>query len=316
MKTIDALQTNSLGIGEEATLHDLSPTDANRVAEMREVSRPFKGKIPRPETRDAFDEIMRHTPPVAGANVEPGEIAKRSGLWVRTTEIRTDQAILYLHGGGYVAGSVSGYQNFASQIARAAGLPVFLLDYALAPENVYPAAVEDARAALTGLIEMGFGRVAVMGDSAGGGLAVSALAGLQEEADQVKACLLMSPWTDLAATGASTQTRAEADPYLTPESLLYTAGLYLGDADPRDGEASPLYANLAGLPPTQIHVGMDEILLDDSVRLAKAIKEDGGYVDLHVWRGMPHVFLASVGVLQAADKAMEMAAGFIRGRLA
>ena len=203
---------------------------------------------------------------------------------------------------------------------RARRAATFLPDYRLAPENPFPAAIDDAQAAYQGLIDAGSSKVALIGDSAGGGLALALLALLKtipEAARYRPTCaVLLSPVTDAASTGASVQDRAHADPLLTPDTTAKVVQSYLNGHDPRDPRASPLYADLAALPPVLIHVGEDEVLLDDSRRVAERIESMDGEVDLHIWEGMIHVFPSSVAILQAAREAQDNIGAFLRRHLA
>jgi acetyl esterase/lipase len=180
--------------------------------------------------------------------------------------------------------------------------------------------VDEAQACYKGLVEKGFGKIALAGDSAGGGLALVLLSMLVAKARDVSAlrpagAAVMSPWTDLALSGTSTETRAEADPLLTKESLASAARLYLGRHDPRDPLASPLYGDLARLPQVRIHVGEDEVLLDDSLRYGERIEIQGGTVQIHTCQGMIHVFPSNVALLHAANEALDDIGNFLRQQL-
>jgi len=192
----------------------------------------------------------------------------------------------------------------------------FVAEYRLAPEHPFPAAVEDAIAAYRGLAAEGFASIALAGDSAGGGLALAALALMVAESRQgttpsPRGAAVMSPWTDLALTGKSHITRADADPLLTRDSLASTARMYLDAHDPLDPKASPLYADMSDFPPVRLHVGEDEILLDDSLRYAECLTEAGVEAEVHVWEGMTHVFPSSVGALAAAESALNDLGAFL-----
>ena len=241
-----------------------------------------------------------------------------AGWWCRPDDAVAGAAILYFHGGAYVVGSARACQHFVGQVAAPAKGAAFVPEYGLAPEHPFPAAVDDAQACYRGLVEEGFGKIALAGDSAGGGLAMVLLSLLVvAEAWAVSGlrpagAAVMSPWTDLALSGMSMETRAEADPLLTKESLASTARLYLGGHDPRDPLASPLYGDLAGLPPVRMHVGEDEVLLDDSLRYGERIESQGGTVQIHTWQGMTHVFPSNVTLLHAAKEALDDIGNFLR----
>jgi epsilon-lactone hydrolase len=274
-----------------------------------------------PAGRTAFDELMTKTPSAEGVTYESTVVGGVAGRWCHPADAVAGGAILYLHGGAYVVGSAQAYRHFAGQIASRARAPAFVADYGLAPERPFPAAVDDAEAAYRGLIAAGFSRIAIVGDSAGGGLALVTAARMTQAArdgmtpSPVAACV-MSPWTDLALTGESIESRAKHDPLLTRGALEIARRLYLGQEDAKDPRASPLYGDLAGLPPIQLHVGEDEILLDDARRQADLLAKSGLAAELHVWQGMVHVFPANLALLHAARKALDVAGAFLRRNLA
>jgi epsilon-lactone hydrolase len=265
-----------------------------------------------PAIRPIFAALMQETP-TAAVSYEEAEVGGVRGWWCRPPDAAPRTALLYLHGGAYVAGSAFAFRHFAGQIAVRAKTAAFVADYRLAPEQPFPGAVTDAHAAYRGLVEAGFARIALAGDSAGGGLTLALLSLTRSEPEQRPvAAVTFSPWADLALTGDSMTTRAAADPLLRREALDDAAGLYVGAGDRRDPLASPLFGDLAELPPVLVHVGEDEILLDDSRRLAAR----SGAVELHVWQGMVHVFPASVATLQAAREALDHVGGFLQRHLA
>ena len=219
-----------------------------------------------PEARPGFDALMERTPAADGVTYEAAQIGGIAGWWCRPIDAIEGAAVLYLHGGAYVLGSAAAYRNFAGQIAARAKTATFVADYALAPERPFPAALADAKAAYRGLAASGLTRIALAGDSAGGGLALALLAAITAEAragglPRPLAAAVMSPWLDLALASGSMDARASADPLLTRSALAAAARLYLGEHDPRDPRASPLYGDLASLPPVFLHVGEDEVLL-------------------------------------------------------
>jgi len=223
--------------------------------------------------------------------------------------------LLYLHGGAFVAGSANGYRGLAANMARAGGLTLWSLDYRLAPEAPFPAAPDDAVAAYRALLGQGIAssRIVLAGDSAGGGLVASTLVALRDGGDPLPAAAIMlSPWANLACDGETIASKAEEDPSLTPEGLRAGAAHYLGSADARTPLASPVFADLSGLPPLLIQTGSSEILLDDSVRLAAKAGAGGTAVRLDIWPGMPHVFPAFSFMLEAGKLALADAGTFIR----
>ena len=223
--------------------------------------------------------------------------------------------ILFLHGGGYLIGSPSLYRHFTWRVADAAKASVLSLDYRLAPEHPFPAALDDAVGAYRWLLANGADpdRIAVLGDSAGGGLALSLLLRLRDEGIRLPAAAVaLSPWTDLGLTGASFTSNAAGDPLVSAEQARRFVGYYLDGADPRLPYASPLYGDLAGLPPTFIHVGSDEILRDDAVRMADRMREAGCRVELEIWPRMPHVWHLFAPLIPEARRAIERFGVFIR----
>ena len=223
--------------------------------------------------------------------------------------------LLYLHGGGWVSGSGGNYLPLAADISLAAKCAVLLPDYRLAPEHPFPAAIDDVLAVYRGLMAQGGGRISVAGDSAGGGLTLALLSILQAEDARPAGAAVMSPWTDLALTGASLESRAETDPIFTRGVLRVLADSYAQGADKADPRMSPLHASLDALPPIRIDVGDDEVLLDDSVRFAARAAEAGVDVSLSIWAGMPHVFQSSLGHLRAADRSLDAIGAFLSSRL-
>lgn len=297
--------------------YPIDPLDRATMAGMRLMVSSMKGSVTGPSARVAFDELMEKTPAADGVTYQEAEMGGVTGWWCRPDEAVAGAAILYFHGGAYVVGSARAYRHFAGQVAARAKVAAFVPDYGLAPEHPFPAAVDEAQACYGGLVEKGFGKIALAGDSAGGGLALVLLSfpvarSRDGSALRPVGAAVMSPWTDLTLSGASMETRAEADPLLTKDSLASTARLYLGGHDPRDPRASPLYGDLAGLPPVRIHVGEDEILLDDSLRCGERIESEGGIVQVHSWEGMTHVFPSSIALLHAAKEALDDIGDFLR----
>jgi epsilon-lactone hydrolase len=225
------------------------------------------------------------------------------GEWI-AVNAQHDKAILYFHGGGFRLGSVSSHRELIARISEASGCTVLAINYRLAPEHRFPAQLEDAATAYAWMLSQGLKseNIALAGDSAGGNLVLSTMLNLRERRQPLPAAgVLMSPWTDLAATGASYVSRAEADPIHQRPMVLALAKIYLGkDRDPRTPLASPLYADLADLPPLLIQVGDRETVLDDSVMFAEKARAAGTKVELQVWDGMIHVFqMFAAEVLEA-----------------
>jgi monoterpene epsilon-lactone hydrolase len=265
------------------------------------------------DRRAVYDTFISATPFAEGVSSEQVETASVRGWWVRPSAAEHDGVILYLHGGGYVAGSAKAYRGFASQLASRTRRPVFVLDYPLAPEATVPAAPNAVMAAYEWLRANGSERIALVGDSAGGGLSLVTLARLAHGSrpSAAVAGVAFSPWVDLAFTGASMKDAQIEDPLLTYPFLQAGARLYLGGADPHDPLASPLFGDLSGLPPLLIQVGSDERLLDDARQYAARAADAGSPVQLEVWQGMHHVFQINVAELQTSGAALDRAAAFL-----
>lgn len=232
--------------------------------------------------------------------------------WVSVGTSDADRVILYLHGGAYVIGSRNTHRSLAGRIARAARARVLLPEYRLAPEHPFPAAVEDATACWRWLLREGYApeRMAIAGDSAGGGLAMATLLALKADGDPMPACAVgLSPWTDLEGSGPTAAPGAVDDPMLTPEGLR-TSGEQYAAADLRNPLASPLYGELNDLPPLLLQVGTREILLSDSTRFAEKARDAGVAVTLEVEEGLVHVWQMLPGVPEA-ETAVERIGAFI-----
>ena len=250
--------------------------------------------------------------------VSPVDVESVQAEWIVPEGAAEGAAMLYLHGGGFVFGGLDSHRDIACRLAQAAGLRTLLIDYRLAPEHRFPAALEDAITAYRWLLDGGQAadRLVVAGDSAGGGLSVALMTQLKSLALPLpKAAVLMSPWVDLANTGDSMARNADLDAMLSPQALEKFASLYLDGQDANSPLASPLYADLSGLPPVQVLVGSDEVLLSDSERLVAQIEAAGGSADLAVWPKMPHVFPILAAVIPEGRQAITDMSSFIRANL-
>ncbi|MES2187392.1 MAG: alpha/beta hydrolase [Pseudomonadota bacterium] len=231
-------------------------------------------------------------------------------------DTKGDGVILFLHGGGYQIGSTASHHNAMARLSASSGCRVLGVDYRRAPEHRFPAPVEDALAAWHWLLGQGFaaGRIALCGDSAGGGLALALLVSLRDTGLPLPAAaVLMSPWADMEASGASYATHAARDPVTQRAVIQRMARAYMGKGvDLRHPLASPLHAELAGLPPVLVQVGEREVLLDDATGLADRLRQAGGDVRLAIWQGMVHTFQLFTGRLDEADAALDEAALFLR----
>ena len=235
--------------------------------------------------------------------------------WVAADGASDSMVVLYFHGGGYIIGSPRTHRPMLAHLSRDSGARVLSLDYRLAPEHPFPAPVEDAVASYRWLLSEGYdpSRIALAGDSAGGGLTVAALVQIRYLGLPVPAAgVCVSPWVDMEGLGESMETRAEADPMIVREGLLLSAKTYLGGADPRAPLAAPLYADLRGLPPLLIQVGDAEVLLDDSTRLAGVAREAGVKVQMDVWDDMIHVWPLFAPILPEGKQAIAQAGEFIK----
>lgn len=259
--------------------------------------------------------IMIEAPVPSGVSCSPVEAGGVPAEWHIADGVDENKVILYVHGGGYVMGSVGTHRDMTSRLSTAAGARVLSLNYRLAPEHPFPAPVDDAVAAYGWLLDQGISpsNIAIAGDSAGGGLALAALIAIRDAGQPLPAAGVgISPWVDMEGTGESMTTRAAADPVVQKEGLLGMAKLYLGDTDPKNPLAAPLHANLAGLPPLLIQVGDAETLLDDSTRFAERARKSDVDVTLRVWDEMPHVWHMFAAVLPEAQQAIDEVGAFFK----
>jgi acetyl esterase/lipase len=265
------------------------------------------------EARLLYDHLG---PPISDdVAIETLEMAGMAARMLIPPEVDTDRALLFLHGGGYVYGSLSSHGGMAAEIARSAHCQALQIEYRLAPEHPFPAAVEDACAAHEWLLARGFERdkIAIVGDSAGGGLAMSTLVALHALRRPLPgAAVCISPWVDLEATGDSYRTRKTIDPMIEPGLVGFLANLYLNGQDPRQPTASPIHADLRGLPPLLIQVGEREVLYSDAEGLARKARSSGVDVTFEEWAGMVHVWHLYYPILSGGRKAIARVGAFIR----
>ena len=250
--------------------------------------------------------------------VQPAKLRDVPAEWTATPAADRDRVILFLHGGGYVSGSLESHRHAVAQAGREAGTRTLALAYRLAPEHPFPTALGDALAGYRFLLESGFapGRIALAGESAGGGLALAVALTLRARGLPLPACLwLSSPWTDLALTGVSLDTKAAVDPLLSRVYLAELAATYLNGADPGDPLVSPIRADLAGLPPMLIQVGSAETLLDDALRLAGVAAAADVAVELQVWPHMIHAWHLFYPEVAAGRRSLASAGRYIRTHL-
>ncbi|TDJ23403.1 MAG: alpha/beta hydrolase [Gammaproteobacteria bacterium] len=264
------------------------------------------------EQRANYDAMLCANPILAAASIEELIIGQCNADWVTVPVSREDRVILYLHGGGYVIGSNVAFREFASRLAQANRARVCLLDYRLAPEHPFPAAVDDAVAAFGWLLDQGVdpAGITVAGDSAGGGLTLATLLTLRDAGGPQAACgVCFSPWADLAGTGASAQPGAVDDPLVTDGLLADMSQAYAGE-DLRNPLASPLYADYEGLPPLFLLVGDREMLLDDATRVADKARNAGVDVSYFQGDGLVHVWPVLAPTAPESEAALEQMAGF------
>jgi monoterpene epsilon-lactone hydrolase len=279
---------------------------------------PIVGDVSVAEMRKGMEGMIGSAQLPAGLVREPREVNGVPAEWVSARGAAADRAVLYLHGGGYVLGSIGTHRELAARISQASGARCLVIDYRLGPEHPFPAAVEDAVKAYRWLLDVGYApeRLAIAGDSAGGGLTVATLVALRDAKLPLPATgVCISPWVDLAGEGESMTTKEAVDPMVTRGPLLALAKHYLGGADPKAPLASPLWADLRGLPPLLIHVGTNETLLDDSTRLAERARKAGVDVELEAWPEMIHVWHAFAAMLPEGREAIERIGAHLAKRL-
>jgi len=268
--------------------------------------------------RAAFNAVMAQTPVPAGVQQKPVEIGGVAGIQVTIAGNESENVILYFHGGVYAIGSAATSVPLVGALVRRTGVNAITLDYRLAPEHPYPAAVDDARAAYEGLLEQDRdpGQIVLAGESAGGGLAVAALLASREAGLPLPSCAyLMSPYADLTLSSETLVERQSLDQVLTLEGLRVRAPEYVAGADAADPLISPIFGDLSGLPPLLIQVGSHEILLGDALRLAGRAATSDVAVTLDVTPGVPHVVQGFAGLLDEADAALDRASDFVRAQL-
>jgi acetyl esterase/lipase len=300
-------------------IHPLDPEDAAITAAMRAMVSSSKGARPGIEARGQFDALMESVLPRGDVTFEADTLGGVPGLWVHPADWRSGEAIVHLHGGWFNFGSAKAYRHLVGHIAARAGARAFIPDYRLAPEYPFPAATGDVLACYQGLAERDVHRIALTGDSAGGNLALVLASRVTGEAASINATLVgvavLSPVTDLTLSGATYETRADADPLFTRPQVAELVHSYLGSADARHPLASPLHGRHSGMPSTRIHVGDDEVLLDDSLRYVERAVAAGVDARADVWMGMPHGFPGSIGRLKAAAQALDAIGAFLAERL-
>ena len=272
--------------------------DSDIPLEERRAAMERVDRLPRPRRVDYVDTTVGGVPAIVAT----------------PRSVPAERHILYLHGGGYVVGSPRTHIAMAARLARRAHAAISVIDYRLAPEHPYPAAIDDCVAAYRAIIERTDpALVTIAGDSAGGGATLATLCALRDQgAPLPAAAYLVSPWTDLTGSGETTRTKADVDPMIDPTGLTEVGRLYAGELPLDHPGVSPLYADLAGLPPLLVQAGSDEVLLSDSTRLVARARAAGVLADLDVREGMWHVYQAFAGMMPEATAALIEAAAFVR----
>ncbi|WP_426570888.1 alpha/beta hydrolase [Aquihabitans sp. McL0605] len=272
-------------------------------------------EVPLLERRANLAALAGSPPAPDGVAVEVIELAERAAERLTPAGAPGDEVVLYLHGGGYCSGSLDTHRGLAGSLALACGRTVVALDYRLAPEDPFPAALNDA---LLAFDQLAPARIAIAGDSAGGGLAAATALALRDRGGSLPVALvLISPWVDLTQSAETYAELGDVDPMLTDRSLTTMAEGYLAGTDARTPYASPVFGDLTGLPPTRVDVGSDECLLGDSRTIVDGLVAAGGTAELHVWPDMIHVFQAfPAELVPEAAEAVTAAGGFLAGHFA
>ncbi len=290
------------------------------MAEIDSVRGLLTGR-PRPvgwtQRRARMEEVCAADGIPPGITFTPAEIAGIPAEWSAAPGSDASRVLLFLHGGGYCSGSIVSHRTMAGGVGKAAGIRTLALGFRLAPENPFPAALDDARAAFEALLAQGFAPqdIAVGGDSAGGGLSLALMVSLRDAGRPLPGCAwLASPWVDLAMTGATMESKDAVDPLIHRGYLEELAGAYCGGADRADPLVSPLHADLRGLPPVLVQVGSAETLLDDAVRIAGRLGAADVPVRLEVWPHMIHAWMLWSARLTDGRRALASAGAFLRGR--
>lgn len=294
----------------------MSVEQLHQILEMGAQNPPPQNGNPQ-DMRDWFEAMMEPTPLAEGIAVELVAIGGQACEWLRPEAAPEGKLILYVHGGGWLFGSPRSHRVIASNLARASGITVLSVQYRMAPEHPAPAGHDDAFAAFEWALAQGYeaGSIAIAGDSAGGNMALATAVRARDAGLPLPAALmLMSPALDLAGEGASHAEMADA-PLVDANLMGVFNMLYLGERDRKSPEATPFYADMAGLPPTLIHVGTWELLRSDSEAIAERMRAAGVAAELKLWEGMCHNHQLFAPFLDEGMASIEEAGGFLRARL-
>ena len=283
----------------QITFHSATSDDQTAMAALRKIVEPNKGRLRSAAARGPYDEMMNRVPAPEGVTYEEDTVAGVPGWWCKPADEQQAGVLCHFHGGWFSFGSAKAFRHLVGQIAAKANVAAFVPDYRLAPEHPFPAAIDDAEKCYRGLLDRGYTKIALTGDSAGGNLALLLLSRLQQEGRTTTpvGAVVLSPVTDLALTGDTWSSRAEADPYFTRSQVTDLVTAYVGSLDPKSPALSPLYGDLGSLPPIRVHVGNDEVLLDDTRRYVERAIESGVDASADVWESMTHGFPSGVGKL-------------------
>lgn len=279
--------------------------------------RSARAELPLDERRALMDGNVQVFPLPAGVRVKPADLGGLAAEWAIPDKADPGRTLLYFHGGGYVIGSPASHRHLTGRLAMAARACVLSVDYRLAPEYPFPAAVEDGLQSYRWVLDQGTDpqNLALGGDSAGGGLALATLLRAKAEGLAMPAAAIaLSPWTDLTCDSPAYESRKDADPMIGKSGIVEMANLYLNGADPRDPLASPLFADLTGLPPLLIQVGNDEVLLDDARGIERRARAAGVDARLEVWDRMFHVWQAFYQMLPEGEDALDRLGAFLTER--
>ena len=292
-----------------------------KSAQLDKAAQMFKSFGDRAQSLPTIDDVRAAYEETFSFPMAEDVVCERVGAngvaaeWISASGVAEDRVLFHLHGGGYAVGSMRTHREMLSRMSRASGARVLGIDYRLAPEVTFPAPVEDSIAAYRWLLSNGIDpkKIVIAGDSAGGGLVVSALVALRYLGEPMPAAgICISPWVDMEALGESYITKAEEDPVGSRDMIHFMAGMYLGSSDPRAPLASPIYADLTGLPPLLVQVGSAEVLLDDSTGLVERAKAAGVDVTLEVWDDMIHVWQFFAPILPEGQQAIDRIGEFFR----
>lgn len=276
---------------------------------------PFDVSNPLEQQRASMERLSKSYTLPRNVDIQPIFIGDMYSEWIRPADVRQGRAILYLHGGGYTMGSCNTHRSLAAWISAASQVSTLLIDYRLAPENPYPAALDDTINAFHYLLDQGIepAKIIIAGDSAGGGLAIAATLLLRDKKEKLPGGIIcISPWADLTMSGETMVTCSKTDPFITRETSILHANRYIGKHDPKSPLISPIFADLSGFPPMIIQVGEYEVLQSDAVRLSENASRTGVDVSLEIWDGMWHVWHMLVGRMPESRRAIDKLGAFVR----